>query len=316
MEPKKVLVIGARGAVGEALTNALRRDGHDVTPAGRSGGGGGVAVDLSTPDGRHAMRVVAPQFDVIVNTSGVEEPTVVEALGETPFVDISATGRYLDALRSAAGDTTVVVGAGLAPGLSTVLTAALDSQPGDDIDVAVMLGAGEAHGAAAVDWTVGLVGTDVFSPPEMSTVRNLHERRRFDDGGGERAYLRADFPDHVLIGAPLGVSVRSYLALSNAFSTASLRLVGRLPFLAPLISSAPHLGDDRWSVLVVNRRTGQRLVASGRGQSLATGELAAQVAIAAADAPQRGAVTVDALLGITDLAAAPSVTLDAALEGR
>ncbi|MFT3662944.1 MAG: hypothetical protein QM809_16715 [Gordonia sp. (in: high G+C Gram-positive bacteria)] len=297
----RVLVLGARGAVGRAVSDHLRRMGHTVTGVGRTMTPPGMPLDLSTGEGLTGLRAAADEYDVVVNASGIEDPALVACTGEVPFVEISATGAYLESLAVTGSATTLVLGAGLAPGATTILAAALPAVPGDDVDVAISLGSGETHGNAAVEWTAGLVGRTIHRPPEAEPVPNLHETRRFRTEAGIRTHLRADFPDHVLIGVPRGVAVRSYLAVSSRLATAALAVAGRLPVLAPLISRAPHWGDRCWEVSATHRRTGRRLSARGVGQSHATALLTAHAAVAAATAPRRGPVPMSELVTVAEL---------------
>lgn len=297
----RALVLGARGAVGSAVCDHLTRMGHTATKAGRTMASSGLSLDLGTSDGQDRLQAAAADHDVVVNTSGIEDVDLVNRTRAVPFVEVSATGAYLEALSAAATESTLVLGAGLAPGLTTILAAALSTIPGDEVDIAIMLGSGEMHGKAAVAWTAGLVGRAVHRPPESRPVLNLRERRRFTAGSGIRTHLRADFPDHVLVGRPRGVAVRSYLAVSSRLATAALALAGRFPALTPMISRAPHWGDQRWEVSASNRRTGQRLGAHGVGQSHATALLTAHAAVAAAKAPRRGPITMAELVPVADL---------------
>ncbi|MFC4128805.1 saccharopine dehydrogenase [Nocardia rhizosphaerae] len=302
----RILVLGARGAVGKATASTLRAAGHQVTPAGRTAPTGGLAIDLTTTAGFDALGAAAPEHRIVVNASGIEDPRIMATMSGAILVDPSATAAYLAQLSRAAqlGSTPVVLGAGLAPGLSTQLVAAVAGEPGDEIDLAIMLGGGETHGAAAVEWTAGLAGREVWEPPEQHAVVNLREHRRLRTGRRTRTGLRADFPDHFLIGRPRGVAVRSYLATDGPLTTAALGLVGRFPALAPLIARAPHLGSDRWSLTATNRRTGETLSATGAGQSRTTGGLTALAALAAADAETAPTMTAADVLTLDDVTGA------------
>ncbi|MFK4762124.1 hypothetical protein ACI3KS_14425 [Microbacterium sp. ZW T5_45] len=263
----RMLLLGARGAVGRVVRRDLEKRGHLVTATSRSETED-VQVDLGGD--LSALAGLAGGFDAVINASGIERADVAVAVGETPFIEISATGAYLEALRLTASGG-VLLGAGLAPGLSTVLASSVANGV-DDVDVLIMLGSGERHGPAAVAWTAGLVGTDLYRPAEGGSVRNLRESLRAPGPNGRvRRYLRADFPDHVLLNAP----VRSYLALGSSPMTAALDLVGRMPALRGLLTSAPHFGSDAWHVVARNRRTEERREVSGQGQSEATGRLTA-----------------------------------------
>ncbi len=273
----RALVVGARGAVGRHVVDALRAVGHDVTPAGRSGADGGALVDLTASDGRDQLGRAAAGHDVVVNASGIEDARIAGVLGGAALVDISASSSYLVGLRAAVpAGVSAVLGAGLVPGLSTVLISATGARRGDEVDLAVMLGSGEKHGAAAVAWTEGLVGTALHAPPEGGHVRNLHERRRIvGPDGRRRTHLRADLADHVLRD---DLVVRSWLTFSSATATAAVAIVGGLGRGRRLIGGAPPIGSDAWSLQATVRRDGRQLAAVGSGQSRATGLLTALAA--------------------------------------
>lgn len=286
----RALVLGGSGAVGRVIVGELADRGWSVTSASRRSSA--AAIDLGSPAGIRELARHAGSHDVVINASGVEDPGIVRAAAPAAYVDISATGRALAAMREAAvPGQAVLLWAGLVPGLSTMLVAALPTQHGDDVDLAVILGTGERHGPAAIEWTAALAGQPVFSPPERETVMNLREWRRLPSQRGPRGYFRADFPDHWLADAGRGIRVRSYLAAGGALTTAALGLVGRFPRLAPLLARAPHLGTERWSLVVQNRRTGARVSAAGVRQSRAAGVLAALGAEALVRGGVSGVVT-------------------------
>lgn len=224
-----------------------------------------------------------------MNASGIESPELAAAAGLTPFVEMSASGRYLRLLRErAAPGASVVLGAGLVPGLSTVLVHALETRPGDEVDLFVMLGSGERHGRAATAWTLGLAGTDLHDPPGNATVRNLVEHRyapRSLPRLARHRYLRADFPDHVLTDPDRVLAVRTFLTLSSRLETVALQALGRVPGLAPLARGVPAVGSSDWHLAAVVRRTGEAWVARGTGQSRATGTLVASTAERVVAAP-------------------------------
>lgn len=296
----KVLVLGARGAVGRHLRTALLASGHQVTSAGRNAPDGGVRIDAADGDLGSLLRE-AEGHDVVINASGVENAQLGTGVGGTTLIDISATASYLHELRMAAPRASMVLGVGLAPGLSTLMVAALDHEPGDDIDLAIMLGVGEKHGPAAVEWTQRLIGSPLADPPEDQTVMNLHEARTFRGPDGPRRYLRADFPDHLLYGQPRELRLRSYLAFGSSAATMALRVVARVPRAKGLVAKVPPIGDENWSIIATNRRTGQSRHARGINQSRSTALMTARTVDALVGARPSGAVTVDRLLDLDDL---------------
>jgi hypothetical protein len=308
----RALILGARGAVGRRTAEHLEALGHAVTRAGRDTRAGWARLDLASSDGWHELRGISAHHDVVINATGVEDPRIVDAVAGTLLVEISATAGYLEALDPAAP---IVLGAGLAPGLSTIMLASLGAQPGDELDLAVMLGGGEAHGAAAVAWTADLAGRPLHRPPERRAVYNLREGRTLPGPGGGRRSLRADFPDHLLLGEQGGYAVRTYLATDRSLSTTALWLVGRIPRLRSLVRRAPHLGGDGWSLTAQHRRTGQAVVAHGRGQSNTTALLTAHLADAAMRRRPDHRVTAADLLTLAEVQDATGIQIEHAPAG-
>lgn len=297
----KALVLGARGAVGRVVVEELGKAGHVVTSAGRTAAGG-LTVDLRQPSGLQILHEVMHDHDVVINASGIENPGIAEV---GPFVEVSATSAYLAHLAHLAervpADSKAVLGAGLAPGLSSILIAALATRAGDEVDLGVMLGTGERHGAAAVAWTAGLIGQAVHAPPEGGVVRNFMEHRALPGADGRlRKYLRADFPDHVLVGRRRDIAVRSYLAVGGRAATWALSQVGRHPLARALVAKSPHIGSEEWHLAALNRRTGETLVARGVGQSTATGVLAALAAERLVGARPTGSVSMEAVITLSE----------------
>ncbi len=276
------VVLGARGAVGAETIAELRRRGHETIAVSRTAASD-VQADVATARGRAVLLGALREGDVVINASGREDLEIAELAHAAPLVEVSANGSYLDELstrlRADPSTASAVLGAGIAPGLSTVLLAALQAETGDDLDLGVTLGSGERHGDAAMEWTQSLLGAPLYRAPEGRIVRNLRESRVLPGLGGRgRRHLRADFPDHVLLGASRGTPVRSYLALSSGVMTDALGLLARMPFLAGALRLVPPMGSEAWRIVAVHRRTGESLAVAGEGQSRATGVLAALAA--------------------------------------
>lgn len=238
----------------------------------------------------------------------MENVSLGRALGDAVLIDISATGSYLAELAASAPLASMVLGAGLVPGLSTVLIAELQTATGDSVDVAVMLGSGEKHGAAALAWTARLVGNQIADAVDLRPVYNFAEHRVFNSPSGRRRYLRADLPDQTLIGQDRGLQVRSWLSLSSTIATSSLGLVRRVPWARGLIRHLPPFGSQDWVVTALNRRTGETVHAAGIGQSHATGVITALAAAAVIENPPTRPVALHALLDVDDLKALPGIT--------
>ncbi|MBI9115689.1 NAD-dependent epimerase/dehydratase family protein [Sanguibacter suaedae] len=223
---QRIVVLGGSGAVGSAVVGELRRLGHDAVTVGRDPARADVAVDVvRDPDG---WRDALDGADAVVNASGLEEvrvAAVAHARG-VPFVDISATGGYLEVLR--AGLTTggtpgvLVTDVGIAPGVSNVLAAEVHRRSPGPVDVGVVLGAGEHHGKAATRWTFDMLGRSFVDPATGRRVRNYTGARTFEVAGTRHHLVRADFADQHTMTRELGSPVRTYFGLDDPAATRTL----------------------------------------------------------------------------------------------
>lgn len=280
------------------VTTQLCQAGHSVTTASRSGNAD-LILDIRASSGLHTIRRVMHEHDVLINASGVEELSLAEF---DSLIEVSATGSYLEQLaQNMRPGARAVLGAGLAPGLSTLLISALDYRPGDEIDVGIVLGLGDRHGAAAVAWTAGLLGRRLHQPPESRPILNFREHRRLPaPGGGSRRFLRADFPDHVLIGNRRGLTVRSYLALSSRLATWALNAASYSTGLGDLVARTPHVGSTTWQVIAINRTTSEAIAVEGAGQSAATGVLTAAAGERLAETGGQAVCSMDGIITLPD----------------
>jgi hypothetical protein len=123
----RVLVIGARGALGALTVGAFRDAGWAVRPAARRPGRGQIRIDLDRPD---SVRAALQEDELVVNTVPhaklIAERHVLDAGGT--LINASAlpvaAGRSLRAVAGAARGT-VVMNVGLAPGVTTIVAADL-----------------------------------------------------------------------------------------------------------------------------------------------------------------------------------------------
>ncbi|WP_069162777.1 NAD-dependent epimerase/dehydratase family protein [Nocardia altamirensis] len=263
-----VLVLGGYGAVGTHLMSLLRAAETPALTAGRNATRADRVVDLSDIG---SFEAALDSVTAVVNCAGAEDIRLAETCAGRgiPFLDISATTDYVAALEKIGGP--VVLGVGLAPGLTTLLAVdVLSAQPGP-VDILIGLGAGEHHGPAATAWTYGLLGQH-FPDPDGTAVRNFTKPARFDvpaqSGYRSGRALRADFADQHRLTREFGVPVRAYLRTDSRIGTAGLALLTRAPALRSLIP--PRMpGSDRW-ILLARATDGSARWAYGRGQSKAT----------------------------------------------
>ena len=95
--------------------------------------------------------------------------------------------------------------------------------------------------------------------------------------------------------------MRSYLAFGSTAATTALGILARAPLARGLVAMVPPIGDEGWSIITTNRRTGQSRRARGYNQSKSTALLTARIVDALAGKRLSGAVTVDRLLDFNGL---------------
>ncbi|CAM2858296.1 NAD dependent epimerase/dehydratase family [Prescottella defluvii] len=281
----KALVLGGYGAVGTPLVRYLRDSGVDTVAAGRDPARADRVLDLAD---LAAVEDAAGGVDVVVNASGAEDVRVARAAvcGGATFVDITATTPYARDLEAVEGP--VLLGVGLAPGLTGMLAVAAAGSSSGAVEILVGLGAGEHHGPAAAAWTYSLLGTH-FDDPDGGRVRNYTRARAIpvppEVSAEYRAFpsFRTDFADQHVLTESLGAPVRTYLRLDSRVATLGLAALTWTPVLRGL-APARMWGSDRW-IVQARAADGPTLWASGSGQSDATAAVAAWAVRGLADEP-------------------------------
>ncbi|WP_433655276.1 NAD-dependent epimerase/dehydratase family protein [Nocardia sp. CA-128927] len=294
-----VLVLGGYGAVGEHVVRLLRADGLSALAAGRDPARADVVLDLSDIDSfAKALDGVA----AVVNCAGAEDVRLAEVCAGRgiPFLDISATSAYVQSLEQVTGP--VVLGVGLAPGLTTLLAVDVLSGHRGPVDIMIGLGSGEQHGAAATAWTYGLLGQH-FPDPDGTAIRNFTRPQRFEvpkeSGYKPAAALRADFADQHRLTREFGVPVRTYLRMDTRLATMGLTLLTKAPALRALAPKRMP-GSDKWVVLARSSNSSARW-AAGRGQSVATAVVTAAAVRAAVLRQPTAPTWIHEILRIDDL---------------
>lgn len=226
----------------------------------------------------------------------------------THYLDISANGHFLTQIEQWGSQTetknvgTAELSVGLAPGLTNLLAGEahrlLDQV--SELDIYIMLGLGDRHGRAAIEWTVDNLCTsyEVINNHQRVTVESMTEGKLVDFGpelGKKRAY-RFPFSDQQTLVRTLcipTVSTRLCFDLDGMTRVvAALRSIGICRLLhQPKVREAVmeafgrwKMGDDRFAIKVEargKRGTNEATVECllfGRDQSNMTAMVAAAVA--------------------------------------
>jgi saccharopine dehydrogenase-like NADP-dependent oxidoreductase len=224
------------------------------------------------------------------------------------YVDISADGAFLSLLEqcsaeAAAGQATAVLSVGLAPGLTNLLAdrARRLMERTDSVDISIMLGLGDQHGKAAIEWTVDNLIQDFHAVLDgrKVAVSSFTDGRKTDFGTelGRRTAYRFNFSDQHALARTLGVPfVSTRLCFDSAIVTgllARLKASGIFRFLKskPLRSAVVRMfgkmrfGKDIYAVKIdakgMRRREPVLVESFVHGRKEA--EITAKVATAVAD---------------------------------
>ncbi|MBG9794972.1 saccharopine dehydrogenase [Paenibacillus dendritiformis] len=233
----------------------------------------------------------------------------------THYIDVSANASFLRQVEqcreeAAAHGATALLSVGLAPGLTNLLALEAHRLLGetDQIDLAIMLGLGDAHGEAAIEWTADNMGArfDITQNGKQVEALSFTDGKRFDFGAdiGSRLAYRFPFSDQQTLPQTLDVpSVATRFCLDSSLVTgllAGARRTGAVRLLQAgwlrqrMIRSlgAVRFGGDRFAVKAEARgrsREGKPALAEcflqGRDQSAVTAQVAAAAATMLVDSP-------------------------------
>ncbi|GGO08652.1 hypothetical protein GCM10010116_17560 [Microbispora rosea subsp. aerata] len=312
-----ILILGGYGAVGREAARALTGDpGTHVIVAGRNPGKAApipattaMRVDAADPAD---LATALDGVDTVLMCAEIDNVRVARACVERGihYVDVTASHHLLAGLQALDGPArkhgaTVALSVGLIPGVSNLLArVCVERSASGDLLIGALLGSGEAHGPAALAWTL-----DGLGRLEGSWTM------RFPEPYGERTVHRFPFSDQYTLPGTLGAgSARTGLCLDSRLVTRLLSAAGR-PAVARLLHrpqvrrlllgalGAVHVGGEGFAVTV--RRGAVRGSFSGRRQSRATGLVAARLIRRLPDLPPGAAhieQLVDPIPFLTELA--------------
>ncbi|WP_313894068.1 saccharopine dehydrogenase NADP-binding domain-containing protein [Psychrobacillus sp.] len=222
------------------------------------------------------------------------------------YVDISANGSFLkklEQLRNESNIATGVMSVGLAPGLTNLLAQQLKNlfEQTNCINISIMLGLGDSHGKAAIEWTVDNLNSvfEVMENSKLKYVSSFTDGRTtyFGEKLGHREAYRFPFSDQQSLTKTLDVkSVVTRLCFDSRLVTTALHMLRRIgltkllskksvrPLLVKMLSSI-RMGSAQYAVKVdaeglkagVESKLGVTL--HGENESSITAQVAVAVAI-------------------------------------
>ncbi len=314
----KILVVGGYGQVGRVICKDLgNKFPGNVVAVGRN-------YDKAEQFTRTTNGKVIPlEFDVFAdnnNNNILEEISVVVMcldLNDTRFieqcidkgihyVDISASYSFLSKIMSLdekakASGSTIILSVGLSPGLTNLLVQYSKTQ--FDVlhrsDIFVLLGLGEEHGKAAIEWMVDNMHTtfEVSENGYKKQVKSLEDGKAtlFSENFGNRIAYRFNFAEQHFLPVTLDIKRVSHrICFDSRLVTQSLAAFRKLGILnllklKPLRNAAVKMfeniqfGSDAYVIKVDSsgkkddKITEFKCSVIGRNQSEATGKVAAVI---------------------------------------
>ncbi|TVX89862.1 saccharopine dehydrogenase [Paenibacillus agilis] len=260
------------------------------------------------------------------------------------YVDVSANPLFLSQVEqlhhtAASHGATAVLSVGLAPGMTNLLAKYAKSlmDQTETIDISIMLGLGDSHGNAAIEWTIDNVSTqfEIMHNGQIKKVSSFTDGKDIQFGaklGRKRAY-RFNFSDQHAIPHTLAVpTVSTRLCFDSNLITrmlAWLRTSGLFHLLkikeirqaAVLAFSKIRLGSDRFAVKVDahgkqnNEYVSVECLVQGRHEASMTAAVAAAITAAVYRSPlPHGVYHIEQLFQLQDLL--PAIEQIAAIDIR
>lgn len=222
------------------------------------------------------------------------------------YLDISAKGAYIEQLAKLDQqhiNATALLSVGLAPGLTNLLAAKAVSErmSVEQIDIGIMLGIGDQHGRAAIEWTIDHLHTEyeLTESHQRKRVKSLTGGKRVDFGGmlGKRYAYRFPFSDQQTLPSTLHVpTVTTRLCFDSRVATRVLAFMRKLRMTTLLslpqikeraisLIQSSQMGSDQYAVKVdVTGWNGEKVHQStlgirGHDESRATAQVASAVAL-------------------------------------
>lgn len=251
MAKDNILVIGGYGKVGQTICNRLGKEHPGkVFAAGRSLKKATTFCD--TTEGRVRplqLDITAPLDPILLSHTSVvvmcldqSDMHVVEhcARTGTHYIDITASFQILSQIASRhdmfrESGATALMSIGLAPGITNLMVTEAHRQieHHEQSNISIMLGLGEAHGQAAMDWTMAGMNESytVIEQDKPREVESFTEGEVVDFGErlGRRKAYRFNFCDQHVLPQTLNIkAVSTRLCLDSRWITATLGVSKKL----------------------------------------------------------------------------------------
>lgn len=247
----KIVVIGGYGQVGQMICNDLAHFyPGKVFAAGRSQERAeafsratqGRVEPLRIDADAGADPVLLSEVKLVIMCLDQQNSAFVQAcIGQgIHYIDLSADYRLLSQVElmhplAVTHGATVILSVGLAPGMSNLLSlhAKQHLDVTEAIYISLMLGLGDSHGKAAIEWTVDNLRSNFTTMEQGKVIQHTSfadgRKTDFGNGQGSRTAYRFNFADQHILPRTLQVpSISTRLCFDSPFITGLLSRFKRL----------------------------------------------------------------------------------------
>lgn len=299
---KNIVIVGGYGHVGQMIAKQLiKYFAGRIVIAGRSAqkaaqiaaqfGGDVQPLQLDVTQLPHSNFLATTAL--VVMCIDQENPVFAEACMAhgIHYVDISANYTVLKKLSTKQTTGTAILSVGLAPGITNLLAKEVHRllHGAQQIDISIMLGLGDQHGDAAIDWTLQSLIQPFMLRGEYVQPLTQGKTIDFQSLGTHQAY-RFNFSDQHILSETLQVPVDTRFCVEVPVAMQAFRISQKIGVVKALqhakvrkmmlaLLRTPVVGKEIFAVKVEANKDGKRAQALliGHQEALITAQMAAAV---------------------------------------
>lgn len=315
------MIIGGHGAVGQTISKALNH--HSLVIGGRNTEKIQLFINSNLKDAQ-SRKIDIHTFDeslfhdvhtVIVcvdqNSTELVEYCINNNLN---YMDVSANSDYIDKVQKLefTNKSSILLGVGIAPGVTNILATQLIKENPNlkNVDIHVILGLGEKHGSAAIDWTLDnmiasyTLKNVTYKPLNMRSQFTHHSVKydTFNFNFADQYLLNNKYPEFnffTYMGFDKPLATRMIHQLMNLNLSGFLKTKNGYKLTKHALLN-PKFGSDYFIIHVSNGM--DELVFDGYNEAYYTGQFAAISAVKLVDdSLPFGLIGMDDIVSYNDL---------------
>ncbi|KAB7672851.1 saccharopine dehydrogenase NADP-binding domain-containing protein [Bacillus sp. B1-b2] len=337
----KILVIGGHGHVGNVIVESLLKRGvSNIVIGGRNEQkmkeyvnqvNSCLTYQLIDVEGTITSAYLENIRMVVMCINQNNTEFVKYCIAEKiDYVDISANSDFMEKVHQLPKkqDVSIITHVGIAPGVTNLMVkkyVSMTSQKEKDITIDVILGIGDAHGKAAIEWTFSQMNSNYLLGDEKIESFKRERNVQFSTPIGMKKTYSFNFADqHVLRKEYQETLVTTYLGFDVVFISKILFYLKKWNLLRILSSSKvisllqkimnkQLVGSGLYALKVSNSNNSDpnAIVLYGKKEAEATGEVAAFVIKKLLDTKKKyGITTINSVCSLEDVLQEVSVIME------